>query len=66
MKCPWIRHSNKELSKKIVLAHKQPQQEHLSQVSQVSSKISCLLVKTETPPSVETTINRQHLKIHNS
>jgi hypothetical protein len=46
MKCPWIRYSNKELSKKIVLTHKQPATgTPYPQVSQVSSKISLSLGK---------------------
>jgi hypothetical protein len=63
IKCPWIRRKRKPLSEANRTRRERPATgTPYPQVSQVPGKISPSFVRRRSPPSVETTIGRQHLK----
>jgi hypothetical protein len=63
IKCPWIRHKHLSLSEVNRTHTKHPATgTPYPQVSHVSGKISPSFTRRRSPPSVETTISRQHLK----
>jgi hypothetical protein len=63
IKCPWIHHKHMSLSEANRTHVKHPATgTPYPQVSQVPGKISLSFARQRSPPSVETTIGRQHLK----
>jgi hypothetical protein len=63
IKCPWIRHKHLLLSEANRTHTKHPATgTPYPQVSHVPGKISPSFTRRRSPPSVETTISRQHLK----